>query len=249
MIPLLNAAGLLMREAAGLSLLYVAFTAASGSLRHVRLGTVDPVLAVILLGGATPMAPVGSHYATILPNNALEIAFALLAIGATAAYLVWGRGDRAAGKSLSKGEELSQSRHILLRCRRVGDEEIIFTVNILSGFVLGACLGFVSGLLGVGGGWLLVPLLVLVMRIPLRIAVGTSLLAILGPAIVGAASHWRFGNLDLRVSLPLIVSGVIGAQLGAILVVRIPPVWLERLLVFLLIVASAYMVGQGLGFL
>ena len=250
MIPLLNAAGLLMREAVGLSLLYVVFTATSATLRHFKIGTVDPMLALILLAGATPMAVVGSHYATVLPNNVLEIAFALLAIGATATYLGRGRGkDGAPAKSFSRPDAIPRYRHILLRRRRVKNEELFFTINIFSGLLLGGCLGIVAGLLGIGGGWLLVPLLVLVMRIPIRIAVGTSLLAILGPAVAGAATHWQFGNFDLKISIPLILAGIIGAQIGAILVARIPSIWLERLLVFLLIVASIYMLGQGLKFL
>jgi len=164
MIPLLNAAGLLMREAVGLSLLYVVFTAASATLRHFKIGTVDPMLALILLAGATPMAVVGSHYATVLPNNVLEIAFALLAIGATATYLGRGRGkDGAPAKSFSRPDAIPRYRHILLRRRRVKNEELFFTVNIFSGLLLGGCLGIVAGLLGIGGGWLLVPLLVLVM--------------------------------------------------------------------------------------
>ena len=69
------------------------------------------------------------------------------------------------------------------------------------------------------------------------------------PAVAGAATHWKFGNFDLNISIPLILAGIIGAQIGAILVARIPSIWLERLLVFLLIVASIYMLAQGLGFL
>ena len=249
MIPLLNAAGFPMREAAGLSLLYVAFTAVSGTLSHIRLGTVDPLLGLILLSGATPMAPVGSHYATILPNQILEIVFAFVIMVTVAAYLGWGRSARAVSERLSQGADFPRRRYVLLRRRRVGNEELIFTVNSLSGLAVGACIGFVSGLLGVGGGWLLVPLLVLLMRTPLRIAVGTSLFGILAPAMVGAASHWRFGNLDLTASIPLILSGVVGAQLGALLIVRISRAWRDRLLMVLLVVASAYMLGQGLGFL
>lgn len=122
---------------------------------------------------------------------------------------------------------------------------MVLQVNGIIGLVIGGCIGFISGLLGLGGGWLLVPLLVLVMRTPLPIAIGTSLLGILVPAIVGAASHWRLGNLDLMASLPLILSGVLGAQAGAALVVRVSRIWLERLLISLLLAASAYMLGRA----
>ncbi len=106
-----------------------------------------------------------------------------------------------------------------------------------------------SGLLGVGGGWILVPALVLFLRTPLRIAIGTSLLSILLPALVGATTHWQLGNLDVQASAPLILSGIVGAQFGATLLVKIPPLWLERLFIFLFSVAATYMLGQGLGLL
>lgn len=92
MIPLLIATGFLMRGAVAVSLLYVTFTAASGTLRHLRLGTVDPILGLILLSGATPMVLVGSHYSTILPHQTLQVVFALLVMGAAAAYPCWVHG-------------------------------------------------------------------------------------------------------------------------------------------------------------
>jgi uncharacterized membrane protein YfcA len=247
MIPLLIAGGFLMRGAVAVSLLYVAFTAASGALRHLRLGTADPVLGLILLSGATPMVLVGSHYSTVLSHQTLQFVFALLAIGVAAAYPCWGRAAYLTEVSNSRTHGLTSPRRVLIRRRRIGDGEIIFAINIFYGLAIGACFGFVSGLMGIGGGWLLVPLLVMLMQIPFRIAIGTSLLGILVPAIVGAAAHWQFGNLDLKASVPLILSGIVGAQIGAFMLARIPSIWLERLLVLLFLIVSAYMLGQGLG--
>lgn len=249
MIPLLNTIGFPMREAAGLSLLYVAFAVASGTLRHFRQGTLDPMLGLILVSGGTPMVTAGSHLANILPNQVLEALFAFLVMGATAMYWGWGRGTTELAQKLSQGQRYPHGPHILLRQRRVRNEEMIFTINVFAGLAVGACVGFVSGLLGLGGGWLLVPLLVVFMRIPLPVAIGTSLLGILGPAIAGAASYWWLGNLDLAASIPLILSGIIGAQLGALLAVRIDRAWLERLFVLVLSVASAYMLARGLRFM
>ncbi len=250
MIPLLIAAGFLMREAAALSLFYVAFTAASGALRHLKLGTVDPLLSLVLLSTATPMVLVGSHYSTILPHQNLQVVFALLIMGVAAAYPLWRRDNYVTPAFVRENIGNPSPGHIVIRRRWIDDnEKIVFTINIFYGLAIGACFGFIAGLMGIGGGWLLVPLLVILMRVPLRIAVGTSLLSILVPAIVGAAMHWRFGNLDLKASVPLILSGMLGAQLGAIMLARISYAWLERLLVFLFLIASAYMFVQGLGWI
>lgn len=245
MIPLLNAAGLLMREAAGLSLLYVACAASSGVLRHVRQGTVDPVLGLILILGATPLSPVGSYLATALPNEMLQIIYAFIVTGISVAYLKWGRAAQAASEGASEPADAPRSHFSTYRRRQIGSEEIGFKVSYPVGLAIGACVGFVSGLLGVGGGWLLVPLLVLLMHIPLRVAIGTSLLGILFPAIAGAFSHWRLGNLDLTPALPLIIPGILGAQIGALLLIRVPRVWLDRLMTALLVTASVYMLARG----
>lgn len=246
MVPLLTWIGLSTRQGVALSLLYVAFTAASGTFRHLKQRTVDPILGLIVLSGATPMAVVGSHFATILGDRVLQLLFAFLVMGATAAYLVWGRNIVERSESAPRVVSLNQPWYLLVRQARVETETIVFNVNIFFGLAIGVCLGFMSGLLGVGGGWILVPLLILVLGTPLRIAVGTSLLSILPPALVGAMTHWQLGNMDLERSIPLILSGIVGAQLGASLVLRIPQIWLERALVLLLATASTYMLAKGL---
>ena len=95
----------------------------------------------------------------------------------------------------------------------------------------------------------MVPLLRLSMRIPIRVAIGTSLSGILLPAAVGTVSHWRLGNIPLEGSIPLILSGMVGSQFGAILAVRLPRPWLERSLVTLLTIAAVYMFARGFGLL
>lgn len=247
LVPLLSTQGILMRRAAALSLLYVTFTAASGVFRHLRQGTIDPILGLIIVTGATPTAIVGSHFATMLPDRILQLLFAFLMIATGVAYLRRGQGISPVAEGLFPANERVHHWYVLLRRRQVGNEEVRFTINILCGLAIGACLGFLSGLLGVGGGWILVPALVLFLRTPLRVAVGTSLLSIVLPALVGATTHWQLGNLDVEAFAPLILSGIVGAQLGATLLARIPPAWLERLFIFLFAVAAAYMLGQGLG--
>lgn len=248
MVPLLNGAGFSMREAAGLSILYVAFTVGAGAFRHVKLGTVDAVLTLLLLAGATPMVLLGALYTTILPNSVLELIFAFVVLATTVAYWGWGRKEPASGGP-PPVSNLPRRWRQLSRQKHLGGEELVYQVNFISAAGVGACTGFLSGLLGVGGGWLLVPLLRLSMRIPLPVAIGTSLSGILLPAAVGAISHWRLGNIPLEGSLPLILSGMLGSQLGAILAVRLPHVWLERCLLSLLAIASAYMFARGFGFL
>ena len=79
----------------------------------------------------------------------------------------------------------------------------------------GAAAGFVSGLLGVGGGIIMVPLLAGVFGMPLKRAVGTSLVAIVALVIPGGVVHWTLGNIDWAIAIVLTVGVVPGARLGA----------------------------------
>ncbi len=90
----------------------------------------------------------------------------------------------------------------------------------LIGIGLGA--GFLSGLFGVGGGLVIVPALVALAHMPRKLASGTSLVAIIPTALVGVISYAVKGNVDVVVALVLAVGSVVGAQVGAWLLHRLP---------------------------
>jgi uncharacterized membrane protein YfcA len=91
-----------------------------------------------------------------------------------------------------------------------------------AGFVvIGLTAGLLSGLFGVGGGTLIVPLLVLMMRLDQRLAAGTSLTAIVPTATVGVISYALSGSVAWIAALILAAGAVVGAQLGSRLMPRI----------------------------
>jgi uncharacterized protein len=90
--------------------------------------------------------------------------------------------------------------------------------------------GLLSGLLGVGGGFVMVPLLVLWTRLPQHRANGTSLLAIVPIALVGVFVYYFQGSrpqVDAGFALLLVIGSVLGAYLGARLMYRIPEAQLK----------------------
>jgi uncharacterized membrane protein YfcA len=91
------------------------------------------------------------------------------------------------------------------------------SVNLLVMLGLGAAVGFLSGMFGVGGGFLLTPLLMF-SGIPPAIAVATSANQIVASSVSGALVQWRRGNIDFRMGLVLTVGGVVGALAGVLLV-------------------------------
>ena len=104
--------------------------------------------------------------------------------------------------------------------------------------IIGLLGGFTSGLFGVGGGVLFVPLLVVFLNFNLHLAIGTSLAAIIPTATVGAFRHFSEGWVDLRTTLLLAAFAVIGAWLGAGLSLRLDIVFLRKLYALFLFVIA-----------
>lgn len=93
--------------------------------------------------------------------------------------------------------------------------------------LFGLLIGVLSSLSGLGGGFLVVPFLMYLGK-KAQIAVGTSFLVILLIAVSSLAAHGRFGNIDWKTGLLLAIGGVIGAQLGPVLLQQVPELMFKR---------------------
>ncbi len=87
------------------------------------------------------------------------------------------------------------------------------SVNIFLILGMGGGVGFLSGLFGVGGGFLMTPLLMFI-GIPPAVAVATEANQIVASSVSGVLAHWRRGNVDLKMGLMLLIGGVIGSTFG-----------------------------------
>ena len=174
--------------ATGTALAIVGANALIGAWDHRRAGRVRLPVAFIFGGIGTVGALAGSLLNHLAPERAVLIGFALLML-ATAAAMAWLRlGDRRAAERLGLSWRM-----------------------VLAGLAVGVLTGF----FGVGGGFLIVPALVLVLGLPMRDAVGTSLVVIAINAAAALVGHLRFGGIDLEVTGLFIISGAAGAILGS----------------------------------
>ena len=89
-------------------------------------------------------------------------------------------------------------------------------INLLLILFFGFVVGFMSGLFGVGGGFLMTPLLIF-MGIPPSTAVGTESVQILGSSVSGAIAHSRKKNIDYEIGIFLLIGGIFGSTIGVIL--------------------------------
>ena len=94
--------------------------------------------------------------------------------------------------------------------------------NWLGLILIGIAVGVASGLFGVGGGIIIVPALVYLLGYDQKLASGTSLLAIVLPALVGVVSYGMRGDVDYLLALLLAVGSIVGAPIGAWLLKRLP---------------------------
>jgi uncharacterized protein len=119
--------------------------------------------------------------------------------------------------------------------------------ELLGLVAVGLAAGFMAGLLGVGGGILLVPAMVLLFGFDQHVAQGTSLLVIIPSALTGSITHLRTGRLSLRDAAMLAVGGVIGAVVGSVFALSMEDTILRRLFAgFLLLSALRILLPKDL---
>jgi len=101
---------------------------------------------------------------------------------------------------------------------------ITFLIYALTGLIA----GFTGGLLGVGGGILLVPIFYYILKMPMHIAVGSSLMVIIFTSIAGSIKHYQLDNINFKLALSIAVFSIVGSVLGA----HICPIYYAKFLQF-----------------
>ena len=186
---LLFAGGWSIQDAVAASLVIIVFSSLSGTIRNARSN--DPVnwrVAGLLSLSVAPSSLIGVLISRVSPEVVVEMAFATLLLA-------------LAYPTARGGGGYDSDRHIAL------------PLVLLAGIFVGT----VAGLVGVGGGVVMVPLMVLGMGLTTKRAVSTSLAVIMFTGIVGAAGYIATGFRDPQQLLslpPLIIGSVIGAPLG-----------------------------------
>jgi len=242
-VPLLFIAfNLPIVSATSTSLLTIAPTGISGSIRHFRQKTVS-LKTGLLIGGFGAAASVGGSFlADILPPY---IAIAVTGIVILFSVIMMLRSlikDKTLGKKPVEAEDSSDEKGattarvtaaaedataetVLGKADEKVDEKaerkestIPFTVPLVIGLIAGLIAGFV----GVGGGFIIVPFCVAYLGFSLKKAAGTSLVAISLIAIPGIISHAFLGHIEWLYGVALMIGTIPGAQLGSWLIARLP---------------------------
>jgi uncharacterized membrane protein YfcA len=200
MVPLLTyIGGVDAKQAIATSLLVVGVTSAIGAIGHARAGRVRWGVGLVFGGAGMAGAYGGGLLARFVPGSALLVGFALLMCGAAVAMLR-GRAD------LSDADRAPMRRLV----------------------AMGLAVGAVMGLVGAGGGFLLVPALVLLGALPMSAAVGTSLIVIALQSFAGLAGHLAGTPIDWRSAAVITAAAVAGGLVGGRLTTKVEPDALRR---------------------
>lgn len=209
MIPLLlYVAGVPIKLATGLTMAQAFAATVSGLVVHRRNRTLDPRLGLHLGLSGFAGALAGSFGSAVVSGQTLLSIYLLLVL-LSLALLLFDRRQEGAGSGVSTGGWPAT----------------------LVGFGVGA----LAGMLGVGGGFVLIPLMVSVLRVPIKVAVGTSLLAVLMVLVAGGAGKIATGQFDLAMAVYLVLGSVAGAQVGGRVNARVSARVIKASLILLLV--------------
>jgi uncharacterized membrane protein YfcA len=222
------------QDATAGSVVIVGCTAVVGVLARIRAGTIAWRTGLAFGAAGIPAA----HAGTVLNQHASQqvvlLAFAAVALLAAAAMLLGGSDHEPADAVPATAPPGT------LRARpKVGT-----AVQVVG---CGAAVGFATGFLGVGGGFLVVPALVLVLRLPMTSAIGTSLVILAINAAAALASRAGLPGLDWPVVLPFAAAAVLGTLAGKGVSDRLSSAVLTRAFGVLLGLVGAFVAVENLG--
>jgi uncharacterized membrane protein YfcA len=211
-VPLLvYGVGISPREAVGISLAAVGATALVGFLFRWRTGQVEISTGLLFAFAGMLGAPLGALMASHLPEQLLLMLFGGLML--LVAARLWRKSGETVHSVVPPTAEVSETGPA---CQRDESGMLMLTTRC-SGLLLflGMLSGVLAGLFGVGGGFVIVPALVLFSGMSIHRAIGTSLLVIALTSVSGVASHlWAGRDLPLDTTLLFIAGGIVGMFAG-----------------------------------
>ena len=223
--------GFSAQDAAGTSLLMIVFTSTSSTFAYWRQRRVDMRLGLILEAATLPGALLGAYLTSILSSKVLEGMFGIFLAGiAVKMFLARELPDRAEHEGSATRKIIDAHGHVFE-----------YTPNLAAGLPGGFLAGMSSGLFGIGGGVLKVPLLRLVLKVPMHIAAPTSMFMMIFTSIGGAMAHAALGHTRVSYAIPLILGIIVGTQIGARLARRTRSRVLELILAACLLIVGLRM--------
>ncbi|MGO8685186.1 MAG: sulfite exporter TauE/SafE family protein [Thermoleophilia bacterium] len=237
-VPFLTLAlGVPMKVAIGASLIGVIATSSAAQVVYVTRGLSHTRLGITLEMATTLGALAGGITAVLMNARVLQTLFALMLL-----YATWSMSRRPAGAAAP-----APTGRLDTVYNAPGVSPVTYGVRRLPlGMVASFFAGNVSGLLGVGGGVIKVPVMTQVMGVPMKAAFATSNFMLGVTAATSAALYFGRGFVEPYTAVPVALGVLVGAQVGPRLATRMQARSLRILFQVLLVVFAVQMVGKAL---
>ncbi len=215
--PALLVLGYPTSTAVGSGLAFVFGTSIIATLKHRDLGQVDYKLGIMMIAGMTAGIEVGKDLVLYLQSIGLadkvvSVAYVVMlgAVGVSVLYDARKSEQRTTERSGGIADSLQRLQLWPMITLSGGTE-----VSAVMVVVIGLVVGVLAGVLGVGGGFLLMPAMMYVLGVPAAVAVGTDVFQITISGAFGAFRYAQAGGVDLSVVVPLLAGSAFGARIGS----------------------------------
>lgn len=212
--------GLDVERAIPTSLIVVAAASAVGVLPKIRAGRVRWRVAAVFAAAGIPATVVGSAISRQLPQSALLAGFAAVMVAAGVRLLA-DRGATGTACAVDGGR---------VNWRRCVPRSV----------AAGAFVGVLTGLFGVGGGFLVVPALVVLLGVDMVTAVGTSLLIVAVNSAAGVVTHLQAISIDWHVTIAFVAAAMVSSLVAGHVGSRVDTARLQRWFAYLVFAVAAY---------
>jgi uncharacterized membrane protein YfcA len=228
-VPVLLALGMGVHDAATTSLFVIVATSISAAIIYSRRRIIDWKLALVIEPPTLALAFVGGLLAISIDATVLKIVFAGVLIIAGILMI-----------RPAKEKETKNSHGWGHWSRKMGNDN--YVVRLPGLMPVTAAAGFVAGMIGISGGIFKLPAMVLIGRVPMRIAIGTSSLMVAATALAGLSGHIVSGSFNVIAALPLAAAAFVGGRLGSSLSIRVNAPALRVLFAVILLLTSVWMI-------
>jgi len=225
-----------------ISLAVVFFNALSGSYAYGRLARIDYKSGLLLAAAAVPGAIMGALGTKGIPRRTFDVVFGIVMMAAAIYTVIHRSTQRPLVDSQSKYQ---WTRSVIEK----NGTTHVFSFDTRLGIGLSMFVGYVSSLLGIGGGIIHVPVLVRLLNFPVHIATATSHFILAIMALAGTVVHVVTGSFSqggIHRAIILSVGVVFGAQVGAWLSAKVRGTWIIRALAAALVLVGIRIVLMGL---
>lgn len=221
-------------QAVGTSLTTIIFTSLAATANYSRQKRIYYKTGLILATTTVPGALVGAYLTSVIEARFLGLIFGI--------FLLFVALRMIFKFSFSRLRNSERGKNIYHAA--IYSESSLFEsrATILLGTVLSFFAGLSSGLLGIGGGSLMVPIMSLTMSIPIHITVATSMFTMIFTSTSGVMQHFSLGNVNLEYTLLIVLGTIFGAQVGAYTSKKVSNRNLRRIFGVILIIIGTRMI-------